>query len=144
MNEISRNIPEEAIQTVNASAQMRRLQRRERASVWGLRATGLVALYQIKDQAFTDISSVVLPFEDLRAYTIAVIAAAAFYASGSVRYHINKQKEAMRINEINRQLQAVSSQQLENYSPPILPENHTAQYADTARRLVGFAQRHLR
>ena len=60
-----------------------------------------------------------------------------------MRNHIDKQKEAMRINEINRQLQNVPSQQLESYSPLTLPENHTAQYIDTARRLTAEVQRRI-
>ena len=143
MIEGQRNIPQEAIETANNSPKMRSLRRREFAVKWGLRGTGLFALYQVKDQAAEDISSVILPFEDLRAYTIAVIAVAAFYTSGIVRNHIDKQKEAMRINEINRQLQNVPSQQLESYSPPTLPENHTAQYIDIARRLAAEVQRRI-
>lgn len=140
MNEATRNIPRDAIEVIDHSPKMRSLQRRQLAARWGLRAVALTGLYQIKDALSQDIWNM-LPWEDQRVFVIVTLASTAFYASLSVNYHINKQKDAMRINEINRQLQATSPQHLENYSPPILPEGHLAQYAGSARRLQGFAQR---
>jgi len=137
MEEINRNIPEEAIEVANGSDSMRSLKRRERVVVWGLRGLGIIGILQVRDQASEDILSIALPFEDFRAYTIAVVSSIAIIASGTIRKHVGKQKEAMRINEINRQL----SEEIEDYSPQEVPESHIAQYSGDVERIVSVTKR---
>src|SRR3989304_4227905 len=115
MNEKDRNIPVEATQKANVSDKMRNVRRQQFIARWGFRAGIIAGLYEVKDTAFDEAVSVLTNFHpnDLRTFIILELSGLAIIASRVINYHYEKQKNAVRINSINKAI----SKELESYGP---------------------------
>ena len=139
MNEKDRNIPVEATQKANVSDKMRNVRRQQFIARWGFRAGIIAGLYEVKDTAFDEAVSVLTNFHpnDLRTFIILELSGLAIIASRVINYHYEKQKNAVRINSINKAI----SKELESYGPEMLPEGYVDQYKDSVNKLIGVARR---
>ena len=119
MNERNRNIPAEVTEDVNKSSKMRSVRRRQFIARWGFRAVALAGLYDIRDTAYNEAISFLTTFHvnDVRTFVILELAGLALIASRAANYHFEKQKNAIRVNNINR---AISSE-FPEYNPPAIP-----------------------
>lgn len=139
MNERNINIPSEAVESAGKSDKMRNVRRRQFIARWGFRAGVIAGLYDVRDTAYDEAINYLTTFQinDLRTLIILELTGLALISSRIVNYHFEKQKNAIRINNINR---AINSE-FPEYNPSAVPEGYIDQYRDSVKKVIETTRR---
>lgn len=133
MVEQHRNITQEAVNSVNRSDRIRKINREQFVTRWAFNIGILAGLYEIKDT----IPNVVIDYitklqvNDLKSFAIIEAIGAAVIGARIINHHFEKQKNAIRINSVNREIQ----EEYPDYNPVMLSERRLDQYKDSFRGL---------